>query len=132
MSFCLPHAVCVFPAAHQFMQIFSRQLLSIFTQEVQKEHTTFDQGLGGFELTGYAARVLVHDLLQTEHEHLGTNVFGVNIVIRAVAFVLFEEFYRSKNLGFQFFDDSIVNRRFCRVVNAVSDGCLGSDTTFGV
>ena len=63
-------------------------------------------GAGG-ELTGYAAGVLVHDLLQPVHEMLGPEVLGVQVGVGGSARVLAEGGERLQDLAGELRDPSV-------------------------
>ena len=50
VNFSLPHALDVFPAPHQLMEVFSSQLLGVFSQEIKQLKRSFELRLAGGEL----------------------------------------------------------------------------------
>ena len=60
----------------------------VFLEEGEQLEALLEQLGRGGELGAHATGVLVHDLLQPHHEHLGENVVRVHILLRRLVLVL--------------------------------------------
>src|SRR5512139_534712 len=124
--------VVVFPGAQQFVQVLRTHLLGVFLQHFQllfghRQHLVVGSVVG--RDTG---NILVHDFLQTELQHLGRDVVGVDVDRRGVVLVLEEGTHRLVDIFHQLLDGGVEFDFQVLVVDAVLDHGLGAHAAFGV
>lgn len=66
-----PQTMVVFPAAEQFVQVASCQLLGVLFEHAEQEEACVEQSLGGHVVGGHAAAVFVGALDEAHHEVAG-------------------------------------------------------------
>ncbi len=126
------HTMSIFPGSQKLVQIGGGQLLGVFLQHAKKLEASLQEGSIGGELSGHASAVLIHDLLEAEHEHLGFDEVRVDVGIAGHSSKLLEASHRSQHLRFLLFDHCIGNLRSYIVVKDVCDSALGGNAAFSM